>query len=98
MIHNCYNMSYAQDKICNIIEWLLYIILCCISVIFMLNVIQNYSEQNTSFSVYHKPRTKLPTLTFCFYHYDSETHIDYAYGLDFVIEYIFEYIFEETNQ
>ena len=66
-------MAYAQDKICNIIEWLLYIILCCISVIFMLNVIQNYSEQNTSFSVDHMRRTKLLTLTICFYDYDYET-------------------------
>ena len=57
----------------------------------MLNVIKNYSEQKTSFSVYDKPRTKLPTLTFClFNNFFGGKFKKYAYGLDFVIEYNFE--------
>ena len=85
---------YTQDKISKIIEWLFYIILCCISLIFMSNVLQNYSDQKTSFTVFDKPRTKLPILTFCFVGFSNEYELllkEYAYGLDFVIHYNFEF-------
>ena len=57
----------------------------------MVNVIQNYLGQKTSFTVYDKPRNKIPTLTFCFMKYSLDGEFrQYEYGLDFVIEYIFE--------
>ena len=88
-------MLNAKKKMGYIIEWIFYVILCCVSVVFMYNVLQNYLEKETSFSVNTKPRTKLPTLTFCLLKNKlnllQQNPQEYTYGLDFVIEYIFEY-------
>ena len=80
--------ALEKASIFKIIEWILFIFLCGISVYFMLGVLNAYFSKQTSFSLSNEPITKLPTILLCFSSngkFDGD--VNYEYGSEFKISY-----------
>ena len=68
MYSNVFNM---MEKSILIIDWILFLGLCCISLNLIWKVFEQYNSKDSSFKVYDVPITEHPTITFCFFKWRS---------------------------
>ena len=70
------------DYFLKYLEWILFIILCLLSIFFMYGVLQKFQSKDTSFKQYKENINELPTVTICMARLTF-----YEYGIDFNISY-----------
>ena len=87
-------LNITQDTTLRSLEWFLFFGLCGLSAYFMLEVLDKFFSEDTSFKVYEEPIDKIPTLTLCV----SELTLGardttvYEYGIDFNITYLHTFL------
>ena len=87
-------LNITQDTTLRSLEWFLFFGLCGLSASFMLEVLDKFFSEDTSFKVYEEPIDTIPTLTLCV----SELTLGgrdttvYEYGVDFNITYQYNWL------
>ena len=76
------------SKIANFVEWAIFVLLLCITIVFVLQVYQEYLQEETYFikSLQDVTESDTPTITFC-----MRARKQLVYGKDFEIELGSEY-------
>ena len=71
------------SKIANLVEWIIFAVLLCITIVFVLQVYQEYLQEETYYiqSLQDVTESDIPTITFC-----KWARKELAYGKDFEIE------------
>ena len=77
----------SKDVILNFLEWILFIVLCIISIGFSYGVLDNFFSMRTSFSQNEEPVYDYPVIAIVFYHKASKVNladveIQYARGFN----------------
>ena len=83
------NMSVAE-KVFRTIEWITFVGLCLLSIIFIWQVIDQFNSKDSSFKVQYEPIKQHPTITFCFQRYmpnGTSYTSELRYGQDFKIKF-----------
>ena len=76
-------LNKNQDRFCKILEGVVFLCLCYISVVYVKDVLEKFKSNDSSFKHYRQPNTEEPTVTICLpnYNYDYETvHLNIIYG------------------
>ena len=73
------------------LEWILFLVLCIFSILFMYGVLVKFQSQDTSFKQYKEHIKELPTVTICmarltFYEYGIDFNISYASVEDTILK------------
>ena len=74
-------------NIIKVIEWLIFIGLCILSVFLTHEVLVQFLLKRTSFKMYEEKITDHPTITICYSRDQKEYFPNYRYGSNFGIEY-----------
>ena len=80
----------VPEKVFNTIEWITYISLSLLSIIFSWQVIEQFNSKDSSFKVHYEKITNHPTITFCFQRYmpNGTTYTtELRYGQDFKVKF-----------
>ena len=83
------NMSVAE-KVFRTIEWITFVGLCLLSIIFIWQVIDQFNSKDSSFKVQYEPIKQHPTITFCFQRYmpnGTGYTSELKYGQDFKMKF-----------
>ena len=87
-------ISSKQLKISKVLDWGFFLILCGLAIFFVWNVLQQYSNKETSFTQKQQPIKKRPTITICipFFGYPqnlnrTDLKFKWIYGKQFTLTY-----------
>ena len=85
MINNVKKVT--QENLLNVFEWILFITLCIIALLFMKEVLIQFNSGDTSFKQYESTISESPAITLCLNKFWSDYSWEHTYGLDFNISY-----------
>ena len=81
-------LSITCERILRALEWLLFLALCGVSIIFIKEIILKFYSEDSSFKISEEYTIEHPTLTICnlFKKYEeNDTTIDYRLGVDYEV-------------
>ena len=79
-------LSITFERILQAIEWLLFLALGGVSIIFIKEIISKFYSEDSSFKIYEEYTIEHPTITVCnLFKEENETIIDYRLGIDYEV-------------
>ena len=81
-------LSITFERILQAIEWLLFLALGGVSIIFIKEIISKFYSEDSSFKIYEEYTIEHPTITVCNLFKENEengTIIDYRLGIDYEV-------------
>ena len=85
-------------NIIKVIEWLIFIGLCILSVFLTHEVLVQFLLKRTSFKIYEEKITDHPTITICYSGDQKEHFPNYRFGSNFGIDASYKYISLEEGK
>ena len=79
-------LSITFERILQAIEWLLFLALGGVSIIFIKEIISKFYSEDSSFKIYEEYTIEHPTITVCnLFKEENGTIIDYRLGIDYEV-------------
>ena len=81
-------LSITWERILRVLEWLVFLFLCGVSIIFIKEIIIKFYSEDSSFIISEEYPTEHPTITICNLFKQNEDigmNIDYKHGQDYEI-------------
>ena len=75
-------LSITWERILRVLEWLVFLFLCGVSIIFIKEIIIKFYSEDSSFIISEEYPTEHPTITICNL---FKQNIDYKHGQDYEI-------------